>query len=476
MTGDAIPARVFTQADQLAFAHLSGDHNPIHVDEQAARRTQAGAPVVHGVHAALWALEQLAAMGHPIEGATSIRVQFPKFLYLDIDVQLRLARSSEKAIKVQLVSGGVITTILDVKFGPQLAGRASALANVPDAETVDQPRRLSFSAITKGEGWLSCGNDVDVAARFPELSRSLGAERVRGMVLLSNLVGMICPGLHSVFSGYAIDILGDGDHPNGLHWRTSRADDRFHLITMDIQGLGIAGQVQAFMRAEPVEAPSVSALQGTVDAYEFSTRTALVVGGSRGLGAVTAKLLAAGGARVIITYVVGRSDAEALVKDIQAAYGADAAAAIRFDVLDEINAQFDCLPRTITHLYYFATPRIAHQSVQTYSSRRFDVLAAVYVNGFEKFVSWAMGHLLERPRSIFYPSSVFIEARPKGMVEYAMAKVAGEVLAAELASATRVPILTPRIPRVLTDQTATMVPFQSDDPVAVMLPLLRAEP
>ena len=49
--------RRFQAADQDAFAHLSGDHNPLHVDPVAARRLIFGGPVVHGIHLLLWALD-----------------------------------------------------------------------------------------------------------------------------------------------------------------------------------------------------------------------------------------------------------------------------------------------------------------------------------------------------------------------------------------------------------------------------------
>jgi acyl dehydratase len=42
-------ARRFTAADVLAFAKLSGDHNPIHLDEAFARSTPFGRCIVHGM-------------------------------------------------------------------------------------------------------------------------------------------------------------------------------------------------------------------------------------------------------------------------------------------------------------------------------------------------------------------------------------------------------------------------------------------
>src|SRR5215472_18205308 len=56
-----IAERTFTPADQRNFAALSGDFNPIHVDEVAARRTVVGAPLVHGMHLVCWALDSWVA-------------------------------------------------------------------------------------------------------------------------------------------------------------------------------------------------------------------------------------------------------------------------------------------------------------------------------------------------------------------------------------------------------------------------------
>ncbi len=43
------PARTVTEADVVAFAGLSGDYNPIHVDHEAAKDNAFGQPVAHGL-------------------------------------------------------------------------------------------------------------------------------------------------------------------------------------------------------------------------------------------------------------------------------------------------------------------------------------------------------------------------------------------------------------------------------------------
>ena len=53
-----------------------------------------------------------------------------------------------------------------------------------------------------------------------------------------------------------------------------------------------------------------------VNRDEFKGQSALIIGGSRGLGEVTAKLLAAGSADVRLSYYQGEEDAIGIVDDI----------------------------------------------------------------------------------------------------------------------------------------------------------------
>lgn len=60
------------------------------------------------------------------------------------------------------------------------------------------------------------------------------------------------------------------------------------------------------------------------------------------------------------------------------------------------------------------------------------------------------------------------------MGEYAAAKMAGEVLCAFLENTQKdIIIHKPRLPKMVTDQTATIIPADNRDPVSIILEHLR---
>ena len=71
---EPLASRAFTIEDQRAFALMSRDRNPIHLDASFARRTQAGAAIVHGIHTLLWAMD--AALRSSSFDIQSIKVRF----------------------------------------------------------------------------------------------------------------------------------------------------------------------------------------------------------------------------------------------------------------------------------------------------------------------------------------------------------------------------------------------------------------
>src|SRR5215469_12500199 len=97
--------RVFSSADQERFAAVSGDRNPMHMDSVLARRTQAGAPVVHGMHLLLWALDALATAHPDLAPLQSVRALFNSFVYVGEAVAMVVVQHDSVRARINLVVG-----------------------------------------------------------------------------------------------------------------------------------------------------------------------------------------------------------------------------------------------------------------------------------------------------------------------------------------------------------------------------------
>jgi hypothetical protein len=463
--------KVFGFADQKRFAEVSGDFNPMHLDPVQARRTQAGAPVVHGIHLLLWSLDSLAASQPDLPPMLSLRAQFHKFVYLDEAVKIEVAQQTVKGIRLVVSAGGAPRTKIAVQFGHAADGCPEAIVYGEVTPFLQQPAVLDLNQIPGRLGRLQFRMTEEVAAAmFPAATRWLGACRVAALAATTHLVGMVCPGLYSIYDGLSIRLCRESTAAHLLAFRVTDVDERFRSVDIQIAGGGLEGALTCFARIPPVPQPRMESLTQRLSPGEFAGSLALVVGGSRGLGELTAKLIAAGGGRVIVTWHRGKDDAHRVAEEIRAAGGA--CDTLEYDALKSAGEQLERLPDAPTHAYYFSTPPLSRPQKEIFSSARLEEFLHFYVNSF-----WQLGLKLRelQPRiSLFYPSTISVEKRPEGMTEYTMAKAAGEILCADM-SDTMAPlhVTSRRLPRLLTDLTAGIVPAETADPIATMLPIIR---
>lgn len=96
-----------TQADFDAFAELSGDDNPIHVDAEFSARTRFGRTVSHGMllYSRLWALLRQRYPEHRHEMQA---LMFPNPAYAEEELEFAFspADTGEVAITVSRVTDG----------------------------------------------------------------------------------------------------------------------------------------------------------------------------------------------------------------------------------------------------------------------------------------------------------------------------------------------------------------------------------
>lgn len=464
--------RKFSYADQKRFASASGDHNPMHVDALQARRTQAGALVVHGIHLLLWALDSLAAAQPNLPPLRSFRARFNKFVFLDEHADVILIKQGPSGAQLNISVDNAPRSKVTIDFGISVQDCSGwPGASLEPIPFLPAPMNVDFEQISDRTGRLSfVMTPEDAAAMFPSATKWLGVRRIAALAASTYLVGMVYPGLYSIYTELSIEVCAESGTQEFLAFRVTEADPRFRTVEQDIAGGGLTGTVKSIARTAPVQQATMDSLTGAVGSADFAGSVALIVGGSRGLGELAAKLIATGGGRVLVTWQTGRDDAERVAQEIRSA--GRACEALAYDARKPAAEQLALLTDAPTHAYYFATPSIFRFQSEVFSSERLKEFMDIYVDGF-----WQLSQALRirQPRlSIFYPSSVAVTERPRGMTEYAMAKAAGEVLCADMnVSLAPMRVIVRRLPRLPTDQTASITAVEAASPLETLLPIIR---
>lgn len=466
MTDEALASRSFGMDDQIAFARLSSDFNPMHLDHVFARRTQIGAPVVHGIHNLAWAADAVLRR-FPL-AVVNIRARFLQPLYLDEAAHVRVCDRTDSKIECEVVAADIVIASirLSTQSGKLAAGSVPTVPRAP--KPVSEPANLAFEQLAGQTGAVAIG-DTDVRSVFPALTDAIGLPAVNGLLATSQIVGMACPGLHSLFAGLDINCDPTTPHERALAYAVTRTDARFRSLQIEVSGSGISGRLDAFARPAPPMQPGMSEIMPRIGGAPFAGQRSLVVGGSRGLGEVTAKIIAAGGGHPVITYRDSQLEAERISADIVGAGGR--CGMLRYDALAPARQQLRELG-SVDCVYYFATPKIFQRKSALYEPEKLRAFLNFYADGFHDLCT-ALARADSQKLVMFYPSTVAIDQGVGTTAEYAMAKMAGEVLAKYLNEfASGIQIICRRLPRILTDQTATVGVASVDNALDVLIPIV----
>jgi hypothetical protein len=463
----------FTGADIDRFAALTFATNPIHMDPRTAQRSFAGARVVHGMLILLNGLEHFVASGKIATPFTRVRCDFRCPVLIDETVRFDYRPRSDGGSRI----GALVDDVPCAEIRLDDPGARDRGARTPSRidgrlDAIQEPLDHEPGKLAAFSATISNAPSATVTAEFPALCAAVGAASVAALARLSYVVGMLCPGLYSVFAAVDVLLAPAGDAPGETTFTVTDVDERFRLVQMTLTG-DLAGTCSAFQRPAPFQQPTSESLGHRVVADEFAGARALVIGGSRGLGELTAKLLCAGGATVHLTYARGARDAREVCAEIKRA-NRGVCAPLELDVLTPLSSEVLRLLGDVNLIFYFPTPLISRKKSKAFSALILEDFLHFYVERF--YALWeTVQSAAARPVRIFYPSSVYVESRPKGLTEYAMAKAAGEVLLSDLnAASTKLQIVSARLPRMGSDQTNTIAGGgEETDGVAVMLSIVR---
>jgi len=468
------PGFVIDAAASAAFARLSGDFNPLHVDELAARRLQFGGTVCHGVHLVLRAIEHIAASG-ALSGmaVAAVSAVFHQPVRTGTAVKLStLADASGLRFKITGAVDGRAQFTAQLLLAAASGDSLGVPGSEPEADTGAQVPR--FPADELAQRALAGAVPLRLnAGLLRQLLPALapwrdGPALAADLMATTRIVGMHCPGLHSIYSEFKLQRRDAPQVQPAMAFEVIKADPRFQKVRIGVQGALMAGLLEAFFRAPPVAQRSLAEVAASTDAGCLAGQKALVVGGSRGLGELAAKMLLAGGAEVTLSYARGKADAERIVAEALAA-GAQANA-LCLDTSQPLGADTSAVLAAAgyTHVYYFATPSIAKSPPGTWNPTLYDLYTRVYVTGFADVARAAAQARGATPLQALYPSTVFLDQAEKGFAEYCCAKAAGETLCKHLTLEGRVQAQHPRLPRMKTDQNSSFLGPEASDPWPVL--------
>jgi hypothetical protein len=342
--------RIFSFDNQIAFAAISGDNNPLHVDPLVARRSLFGQPIVHGVHSLMWALDCWLEGRSESVRLELLQVVFLKPIGLNQEVRFSLVSEQKNRVRIDLLKGDEIA--VRIAFEWSVYKPISTEAVFPDLPKQQPPELLNRETIQSCNGFLDLYlRPVNARQLLPNLFRLFCPLQSAILLGMTRLVGVKCPGLNSIFSELKL-VASDTGSLQKIKYSVSEFEDRYGLVLMSVTAPGLSGTIKAFVRPQAQIQTTFLDLKKSIKPDAFVGQRALVVGGSRGLGEVAAKILAAGGADVQLTYRVGKRDAQNVVDEIVT--GGGQANFCELDVLQPQNKWAG--PTAPTHLYYFCQP------------------------------------------------------------------------------------------------------------------------
>ena len=452
--------------DQLNFAKLSHDFNPLHCDEILSRRYIYGEPAVHGINVMILAIQEWSNSKNSAFIIEELKCKFIKPIFLNKKIKFKIIENCQN-IKIKVFQEDELKIKLGFLFNSYKD--KFNLVNPFDVSTATSPENNSFEQLRNYSKIISISIDKKNAKEIYSASfiDKIGYAQLAEIVSYSRIIGMHAPGLNSIFSELNVQNK-DQKCSNSIAFRVTDIDERFKIIYLECEGRLFNAHLKAFYRPPLVSQKNINEISKYVKKDEFVDQRALIVGGSRGLGEFTAKCLGYGGAQLFLSYFMGNKDTLKILKSIK-----DHNNRLNCFSLDVTNITESDLKKirdfNPTHVYYFATPFIFQGSKNRFDEKIFKRFKEFYVDAFEYIIEYILNINLGEDRYVFYPSSVAINNTPNDMLEYVKAKKEGEMSCLRLEEKyDNLKIYKPRLPRLETDQTVSLSSVKNEDPIAIL--------
>lgn len=122
--------RLLTAEDVQVFADLTGDDNPIHVDEEYAKQTRFGKPIVHGI-LALGIISKVLGRDFPGPGSIAVDISCRFLRPIPVGSEVTIEVKISKKIEARRHVKGKVYAYVDGRMA--IGGEATIMPPTSDA-------------------------------------------------------------------------------------------------------------------------------------------------------------------------------------------------------------------------------------------------------------------------------------------------------------------------------------------------------
>jgi len=233
---------IFTSELHSIFMDSSNDYNPIHSDTSFIKNTSLKDINIHGTHIMLKVLNTL--LKYEIK-VLEMNVKFMssiyrnELIYLSIDFEnntVLISSNNKLCVKINYIKDNKSIRLAQyIKY---------------DKPKYLQSRFLSFNDVSamKNRKFQIIKSSSELNSIYPDVFRIYHESLISELCSISYLIGMECPGFHSIEGGMSIRFYNKERNSISPNFSVSFADERFDYIVIMIESITFSATVDVIYR------------------------------------------------------------------------------------------------------------------------------------------------------------------------------------------------------------------------------------
>jgi len=441
---------IINKKKQLFFIKISNDRNPIHDIRKNKSKLNLEGTIVHGMHVVIESLEILSKKNNVnLKKIKYLEGTFKNPVFLNDKCYLSYKKvntfKSLLIIKVENLEAIEIIIFFKDEENSKL-NKIKKIGNGLKKPLLNNIKKK----IKKNIFFNHNSSNIIIKKKFPSLYKNLGYSRLSSIIMMSTAVGMYWPGENSLFSSFKINFTNI--NKDKIKLGIIKTDKRFLYSKSKLVSSGIEALMFSFFRSENIKQKKIGFIKKYIKKDKFKNHRALIIGGSRGLGEITAKIIASGGGYPTITYNSNKKIALKLKSEIFSSNFK--CRLIKLSINKNGNFKSNVLKKfNYNSIYYFATPLIFRRKNNNFNYKIYKEFFNTYCTPLKKIV---LLNKTNKPFTFFFPSTEFILKKNIFLKEYIKAKSLGEKELLNLSKKYKFTPIIKRFPKILTDQNNTV--------------------